>query len=275
MYKIFLTVRNRLEITKKCIQALYKHSTMKFQLYCYDNLTNYRLDDHFIYFYNLYKHGLISQISFLTKESTFNAFSKAVAINQFGLNHNQDPEKDKYDFLLMIDNDIIMTPEFDKILLNSWKEVKKKKLDNIFVISQLPGGIKYTKDIVGGINGFEARQGKLGGGGIMCVQPNFFEEVGFLPISKLVGLNKKSDQIYWTLMDRKSKGLPYILGLKHKLGIHAATLAGGSVCNVLTKERNEKRALEKIKYEEGENLIKNMSFEEFFKHIQQEKYLRW
>ena len=54
MIKIFLTVRNRLAITKKCIQAIHKHSTMPYQLYVYNNQTNYKLDEHFEYFYELF-----------------------------------------------------------------------------------------------------------------------------------------------------------------------------------------------------------------------------
>ena len=52
MIKIFISVRNRLAITKKCIYALKEHSTIKHQIYVYDNETNYRLKEHFDYFQN-------------------------------------------------------------------------------------------------------------------------------------------------------------------------------------------------------------------------------
>ena len=83
MIKIFLTVRNRLAITKKCIKAIQKHSTMPYQLYVYDNQTNHRLKEHFEYFADLYEKGLVSQVTFNTNASTFNAFSKAASNNMF------------------------------------------------------------------------------------------------------------------------------------------------------------------------------------------------
>ena len=55
MVKIFMSVRNRLGITKKCIEALKKHSKLPHQIYVYDNETNYRLRDHFDYFADLYE----------------------------------------------------------------------------------------------------------------------------------------------------------------------------------------------------------------------------
>ena len=108
MIKIFMTVRNRLAITKKCIAAIQKHSTIPYQLYVYDNQTNYKLDEHFKYFSKLYNKGLVTQVVFNTNASTFNAFSKAASCNMFGLLHQQDPEKNKYSFLLILDNDIAM-----------------------------------------------------------------------------------------------------------------------------------------------------------------------
>jgi hypothetical protein len=98
MIKIFLTVRNRLAITKKCIEALKKHSTIRHQLYVYNNQTNHLLEEHFKYFYKLYSRGLVSQVSFTSDDSNFNAFSKASTCNFFGSQHEHDPNKDKYNF---------------------------------------------------------------------------------------------------------------------------------------------------------------------------------
>ena len=113
MIKIFISVRNRLAITQKCITAIKRHTKIKHQIYIYDNASNYLLQDHFLYFYNLYKSGQITQVTFTTEQSTFNAFSKASTCNFFGQQHEQDPNKDKYDFLIMIDNDVILAPKWD------------------------------------------------------------------------------------------------------------------------------------------------------------------
>jgi hypothetical protein len=55
MIKIFISVRNRLAITKKCIESLILHSEIPHRIYVYDNATNYRLEDHFLFFMNYIK----------------------------------------------------------------------------------------------------------------------------------------------------------------------------------------------------------------------------
>jgi hypothetical protein len=274
MVKIFLTVRNRLAITKKCITAIQKHSTMPYQLYVYDNQTNYKLEEHFTYFSNLYEKGLITQITFNTDASTFNAFSKAASCNMFGLLHQQDPEKKKYSFLLILDNDIILTPEWDRKLATAWKHVRKNSLNNIKVIGQSPGGIKGKKTVININKELSGRTGILGGSGLWGVQPNFFEDVGLLNLATLVGHDKKHDQQYWQLLERSAKGKPYILALDTKLGIHCGKMSG-SVCNRLTRNRNksEKEKLELIKFVEAEKKIDSLNFDEFYKLIHNDKSL--
>ena len=274
MIKIFLTVRNRLSMTKKCIQAIQNHSTLPYQLYVYNNQTNYKLDEHYRYFYNLQNNGQVTQVVFNTDASVYNAFSKASACNMFGLWHQQDPNRKNFIFLLMLDNDIILTPSWDKNLLAGWKYVKNKKMNNIKVIGQLPGGIKNrteTHDISGEI---KARAGKLGGSGLWSVRTNFFDDVGFLSLPLLVGQNKRHDQLYWRLLDKSSGGHPYILGLNKKIGIHCGSMAG-SVCNKLTRnyKMKEDQKLDAIKFEHAEEKIDSYTFSEFFKLIYNDKSL--
>ena len=222
-----------------------------------------------MYFSMLYEKGIISQYTVNTKESTFNAFSKAVACNQFGLNHEMDPIKDKYDFLLFLDNDIIVTPGFDKILKNAWDDVNRLKMDHIKIIGQLPGGIKSKTIITEKIGGLTGNKiGKLGGSGFWSVRPNFFRDVGYLDIPPLIGLTKKHDQNYWTKLEKTSKGKDYILGLNHKLCIHVGSIAG-SICNTVTRNKNskQKNVEELIKFEVAEKKIDSMTFDEFYKSI--------
>lgn len=267
MVKIFLTVRNRLAMTKKCIEALKRHSTLPYDIYVYNNHSNYLIDEHFDFFKELYKRGDITQVSFTTTKSTFNAFSKAVTCNLFGLQHEQDPQKNKYTFLLMMDNDIIVTPEWDKKVKLAWKYVNKNGMKNIKVVGQLPGGIK-PKHKVGEINGVMIAQGKLGGSGFWAVRNNFFSDVGLLNLPGLVGQDKKHDQMYWKLMERASNGQPYILGLREKLAIHCGKFAG-SICNRLTRN---KRNTEMIKFPEAEKNISEMTFDEFYKKVTSDQF---
>ena len=274
MIKIFLTVRNRLGITMKCIEAIKRHTTTPYQLYVYNNQTNYLLDEHFKYFLKLYSKGLVSQLCFTTNESTFNAFSKASTCNFFGHQHENDPQKDSYNFLLMLDNDIILTPGWDTYLLQAWKYVRKNNHNHIKIIGQLPGGIKskseehkIREDMIG-------RAGILGGSGLWSVRPNFFREVGFLDLKQLVGQNKMHDQLYWRLLARSTNGKPYIMGINKKLGVHCGKICN-SVCNVLTRNRNIKgeKLLETIKFAESDEKIRQTDFDTFFKQIYEDKQL--
>lgn len=268
MIKIFLTVRNRLELTKKCIQSLYKHSRHKFNLYIYENLTDYNIDEHFNFLSKLYKEGLVTQVTFNTKDSTFNAFSKAAASNQFGYNHLMDPEKDKCSFILFLDNDMIVTPEWDQVILQAWRDIKKYKLNDIKVIGQNPGGIKYATKLEHKVAGSSCKIGKLGGSAFWAVKPNFFDEIGFLPIERFVGINKKHDQYYWKMLDSNNKGRPYILGLDYVLAIHTGSSCG-SVCNTLTKNKNSD-----ISFKEQEQRLSELSFDEFYKQVTKNKKMK-
>ena len=268
-----LTVRNRLSITKKCIQALYKHSKMKFQLYVYDNCTNYRLDEHFAYFFKLYEMGYVTQIAFGTKESNFNAFSKAVSSNLFALQHMQDPLKQKYNFLIILDNDIIVAPEWDHKIFLVWEDIKKKDLKNVYIVTQHPGGITNAVVLNWKPGGIEAVLGKGSGSGLWAVQTDFFEKIGLLKLSSLVGYNKKHDQFYWRLLEEKTHGERYVVGLRTILGYHCGRLVG-SICNILSKNSANKDKL--IKFENAEKEIDSMKFAEFYNKISSNKdFHKW
>lgn len=272
MIKIFLTVRNRLAITKKCIHALKTHSKIPHSIYVYDNASNYLVENHFAYFCKMYMEGYIDQICFTTEKTTFNAFSKASTCNFFGHQHEQDPKKDKYDFLMMIDNDIIVTPEWDLKLREAWKYVIKNKLKDVKVIGQLPGGIKSRDgDPIKITEKMFGKIGKLGGSGLWSVKPNFFRDVGFLNLNELVGHDKKHDQLYWRLLEKSTGGRKYIMGLNQKLGIHCGKQAG-SVCNSLTRGVPKERT-EKIKFRHAEEKISNLSFDDFYNSIKDNKQL--
>jgi len=266
MIKIFLTVRNRLAITRKAITALKQHSKLGHQIYVYDNLTNYKVQEHFEYFYKLYRKGAITQVTFNTQGSTFNAFSKAVACNQFGHLHEDDPQKDNCDFLLFLDNDIIVTDGWDQVVRDAWRDVKARKMNNVKAISQFPAGIRHGTDCDKPFAGKKAVTGKLGGSGFWAVRPDFFRDVGFLDLRQFVGHNKRHDQVYWTLMSKASGGKNYIMGLKHLLGVHCGGIAG-SVCNVLTRNKKHGKKEDLIKFEKEDENIDAMDFTEFYKHV--------
>ena len=272
MIKILMTVRNRLGVTKKSIESVERNFVEPYSLQIYDNLTNYKLEEHFEYFGKLFKEGRITQVTFNTKESTFGAFSKAVASNSFGLQHEQDPNKDKVDALLILDNDVIFIHrKADKVIRKCWEDVKRKKMNNIKIIGQRPGGIKYTQPIEGGIAGIPAVKAKLGGSGLWSLRPDFYNDIGYLPLKSLVGKSKQHDQLTWQMCEKATNGKPYIVGLKTKLAVHCGKLAE-SLCNNLTKIKN-KSVMEKIKFKEADKRIESLSYDEFIAEITNDKYL--
>ncbi len=272
MYKVFMTVRNRLATTCKSITALKRHSVIPHQIYIYDNSTNYKLQEHFIYWSMLYEKGLISQVTFTSKESTFNAFSKASTCNFFGSQHEHDPRKDEYDFLLFLDNDIIVTPGFDEVLHKAWKDVNTLKLNNVKIIGQLPGGIKCKTNLDHLVGGAKACLGTLGGSGFWSVRSNFFRDVGYLDLRHLQNLSKRHDIEYWSKMSQQTHGREYTLGLQHKLCIHTGKISG-SICNILSRNRfiSDKEKEELIKLEDSEKMIDQMSFDDFYELVSNDK----
>lgn len=270
MYKIFLTVRNRLALTCKCLTALKKHSKLEHHVYIYENLTSTKIQQHFMYWSILYSKGLIDQVTFTNKDSTFNAFSKAVTCNMFGHQHQMDPDKNKYDFLVFLDNDIIVTPGWDEVIHQAWYDIKKANLhQHIKIVGQYPGGIKNKQEVRQNIANRKCFMGKLGGSAFWCVQPNFFNDVGFLDVRFLVGQNKKHDQHYWSLLDKSSGGKPYILGIQDRLAIHVGGKFSPSMCNILTKSDD----ISKIDIDVSDEVIDNMEFEEFYNMVLNDKDL--
>jgi len=270
-----MTVRNRLAITKKTIEALKRHTETPWQLYVYDNLTNYKIQEHVDFLGKAFINGDIAQLTFNSATSTFDAFSKAVASNQFGYSHLNDPNRKNYDFLMLLDNDMIVMPGWDKVFLEAWRIVRKKGWDHIKYITQFTGGLSPKNSIPLKIQNYDCYTGKHGGSGFWTVRTNFFEDVGFLNIKETIGLNKQHDQKYWGKLETASKGKNYGLGIRCEKVYHTGGLAG-SICNILTREKESNDKLNKIKFEEKEDTINRMSFDTFIKHVEStKKWTRW
>jgi hypothetical protein len=276
MYKIAICVRNRLGITRKCLEAILKHSKIEHEIYIYDNLTNYRLTDHVLYFNKLFQKNIIQQYTVNSDKSTFNAFSKVVALNQFGYNHLMDPRKDQFSFLVFLDNDMIVMPNWDEYLYDAWSYLNSQKNKNIKIVTQYPGGIKYAKLQKFRIKDKSVYTGKLSGSGLWAVNTNFFSDVGFLNCKDFLHQHKKHDQVYWNRLRKIAKNNDYVLAIQGKIALHAGGMVG-SICNQLDKEKIDKReSYEKIKFKEVDAKIEKLSFDDFFKAVEQKtKLFKW
>ena len=271
MIKIVITVRNRFAITKKCIESVQRHTVNNYSVYVFDNLTNYRFSDHVSYFQSLFEKGKIDFFSFLNKKSTFNAFSKAASLNFFGHMHQEDPNNDT-DMIVILDNDMILREGWDIITLSCWHKIKQLHLNDIFIVTQYPGGTSIKREIFLDVENVERSFiGFQGGSGFWCLRPDFFDKVGFLDLKYLVNLNKKHDQLYWRKLYQINKGQPYITSLMAPLAFHCGKVAG-SVCNLLTRTND----ISTITFKEADDFIDSMSFDEFYSYIQKDKEMtKW
>lgn len=272
MIKIAITVRNRLGITKKCIESIKRHTKTPYSIYVFDSLTNYRLSDHVNYFESLFEKKEIDFFSFANKKSTFNAFSKASCLNFFGHLHLDDPNKNNTNMIVLLDNDMIVRENWDLIALDAWKEIRRLQLNHVHIVTQYPGGTSIIRKIT--LNTPSASQAFLGirsGSGFWCLKPDFFEKVGFLNLSNLVGLNKKHDQLYWKKLNQISKGRPYVAALLAPMSFHCGKLAG-SICNSLTRTKDPNNTI----FKESDEMIESLTFDEFYSKIKSDVSLtKW
>ena len=142
-------------------------------------------------------------------------------------------------------------------------------MQNIKIVGQYPGGIKYKQEVSNNIANKKCIVGKLSGSAFWCVQPDFFDTVGFLDMRFLVGQNKKHDQHYWSLLEKSSNGKPYILGIDHKLVVHVGGKISPSICNILTKSNDESQ----IDLDESDKVIDEMTFDDFYNMVINDKEL--
>jgi len=261
MIKICVTVRNRLEITKKCIEAISKHTEQPFQIHLYDNLTSHHLKDHVDYYLKMFRYDIITKFVMNSAASTFDCFSKVCAFNEFGRDHEQDPDKYNIDLLVLLDNDMIVTPGWDAAAVSVIKELDKHK--NIHIVTQCPGGVSDRKETIK-VGNFDCDVGVHGGSGLWILKPTFFRDIGFLDCSLVQGINKKHDQNYWRQIEKVTHGKKYSLAIHHIMALHTGSIYSGSVCNVLTKDKLD---LKNIRFEEENKKIKDMTFYDFYNEI--------
>lgn len=258
---IFLSVRNRLAVTKKCIEALYKYTTCPFHLYVYDNCTTYKVAEHFKYFGDLYVENKITKYTVNTLESTYYAFSKAVAFNDFGHTIQQNPIKNRYDYYVCLDNDIIIRKEgWNDVFKDLWKAVAcTEELDSIRVLAQFPGGTTVHQK--GTIDDYKVNLGFASGSGFWAIRSDFFDTIGFLNLAELVGHNKKHDQLYWKKMRAYNSNAPYVLAVEELLAVHFDNYKDYNSLSICLPTQDDPSMT--VVHEDVEEEIAAMTFEDF------------
>ena len=78
------------------------------------------------------------------------------------------------------------------------------------------------------------------------------------------GINKKHDQNYWMKIAKKTNGRPYSIAIHIILALHTGPIISGSVCNMLTKNKDE---LKDIRFVDENKRIGDMKLSELYNEI--------
>lgn len=268
---VFMTVRNRLSLSEKCIEALYKNTSSDIHLFVFDNCTTHNIDGHFTYFSYLYKQGKLQKYVVNTLISTFNAFSKAMSFNEFGVYIESLPDKSIYDFLLCLDNDMILVEKDWDLIIKEAMEATSKKIPTLEIWAQYPGGCSghdYTIPIKG--QDTTIRLGINSGSGFWCIKPDFFSRVGLIEPELLVGINKRHDIELWSKLNELHKGKPYVCAIKIPMALHFSYFNGKDL-SICKPTRNDPS--KEIIHHDVEKLVNSMSYEEFIEFIKKDEEL--
>jgi len=283
--RVMISTRERLEYTIKCIQALERFTKNDLEIFLFDDRSKENLAERFQYYKYLVENNKIAHLEILPSDSkiSFNTFGKAVSWNIFGyISSFMFPEQ-YFDWILLIDNDIIVRKEgWDTKLIETWRRINQyKELKTIQVVTQAPGGIMGEKLEFDLEDGYKIRVGSAGGSGFWFLKKDYFKNMGLLPLKFLIGKSKGHDQLSWQLHQLRTNSRRYVAGLWDKLALHIGH--NRSICNYLTWGREKKTApgdkirADRIKeaIEKEENKLKQISLDEVIKKYDKREYQRW
>ena len=296
---VLLTARDRLILTQKTIESINK-STTKFKnidIYVFDNLSN-PSEERMLIFSRLLKDEKIKYYSYDTPSSLTNCFAKAIAFNRW-INMMKTSHEIRYltgsetmnDYFILIDNDFILGPGWDKYFLEAHKKLKDSE-PNIHYLVKFPGGIpkialnesitnKYTFNVDN--ENFDVIASCWGGGSGFW----FFDfnqmlnlEWDYEDIIKTHGIYKKQDSTTWFMIRRrKGENINFVAGIippkkDDPLVLHIGESLKCSMCNILTREGIDAYKRNKHILTNKELELKNLSSKEIydkFKYLESAK----
>ncbi|KKK73581.1 hypothetical protein LCGC14_2892410, partial [marine sediment metagenome] len=210
------------------------------------------------------------QYTVLRKPVDRGAFSKVVASNMFADQHKGDPKGGECDYIVCLDNDMIVTPGWDSRVNLIWRAVidKPRVLGNTKIIGQI--GIMSKQQTLVDIGENERVViGKKGGSGFWVVLPNFFEEWGRLNIRHFIGKHKGYDGAYWAQIEKTHSGV-YTAGIDGRPLVYHCGDMVGSVC--LRLEEGQVPTSEIA--QRADEQLGRMDFAEFYEMVEAYKPIR-
>jgi len=258
---VLLTSRDRPILTQKCIESIHKTSKLfkEVNIYVFDNLSNPD-EKRLGLFSKLLKEEKIKYYSYDTPISLCDCFGKAIAynrwINMMKTEHDiREVTKTNSlkDYYILIDNDMILGPDWDKFFITANDELLSREPDIHFMV-KYPGGLterninkpssnKYKLTTPNNIE-FDVVCTNWGGGSgfwFMNYEQLLKTKWETELFSNVYKRFKRHDTISWSRINNKSKNIiNYVAGIKppddNPLVLHIGGVLNCSMCNVLTKQ---------------------------------------
>lgn len=286
---VMIPARDRLILTEKCIDSIWKHSNLfqQIQIYVFDNKSDL-IPERFSLFNRLLKENRIQYYSYDTSESTMLCFGKAITFNRWI--DMMKMEKDVYDhvpepkyrqvknYYLLLDNDFILGPKWDQYFISTCDYARKIEKNCKFIV-KLPGGIpsrhrngpEYPmQNLFNNDETFMVKSACGGGSsGMWFMDYKMLMDMRWDNeyIATVFNINKRHDTNSWNHIRRKFGASNYVIGLKapeeYPLCLHLGGQTG-SVCNQLRRRTYDEN---KESIRKAELHLRDMNCDEIFENF--------
>jgi len=288
---VIVITRDRNILTQKTIESVHRNMKLfqNVDIYVCDNLSNPN-PERISLFSKLLSNGDIKYYSYDTDTSLCSCFGKAIVIqrwikmmqDQYIIRSLSEKENKLEDYYMILDNDVILGPNFDKYFLAANNALKEEEKDLHFFVKFIGGIPKASREHPEThIHNLECSDGEKfqvmaavhGGGG--CCWAFDYEKLCKLvwPAGALLNTYKKykrQDTTAWNLIKRKyNKPVRYVGGIippdpENPLVLHIGETLKTSMCNVLTREGPAAYRRQKHNFELKELELKDMTAKEIY-----------
>jgi hypothetical protein len=297
---VMIPVRDRIHLTTKCIESIWKNSGDTFKsinIYVFDNKSDLNEDNRLSIFQQLLKEKKITYYSYDTHQSSCKCFGKAITFQRW-----VDMMKNEHNLLtimndslmtrtenyyLLLDNDFIVGKNWGQYFVSAIRKLKYIK--DIHYLVPFPGGIpdrfrgadkpEYDfPNMYDETDKFTVKMANGGGSsGFWFMSYDMLQKMRWdnETMTKTWERDKRHDTESWNMIRRKNGDINYVGAVGGgNYSPYALHLGGvtGSVCNQLTKNTYTENAL-MIKKAEVD-LIKECSVDELWKKYKDDK-CRW
>lgn len=291
---VFISTLDRTILTEKCIRGVIQNSASfdNIDIYAYDTGSTMNAD-RLAMFERLLKSKSVKQYTYLSKDSMNNIFGKAYAFNMWITAmdiHISEKNIDKakrlncVDYYLVIDNDMLLSPEWDKCFIEASDHDERTNGITYFT-TPFPGGIPNVKRDdrkFGKLKTCEFTTENCGGGsGFWFMSSSQFMRTHsiwkkYKIHEKCYNYHKRHDSETWKAIKNNDGDINYNLSVKTDTPtvIHLGGLPEvGSICVSLSYpgDGDMRYGMTKRRSERFEREIADMSVNELFDRFKRDE----